>query len=137
MPELKTYRVFISHAWDYGGEYERLCNLLDNAPLFTWVNYSVPEDSPIHNAKTKKAIKDGLTNHIKPSQIEIVLGGMYGAYSDWMQTEMDIAVGFNKPILGIVPYGGERVPTAVQDAADEMVNWSTASIVSAIRSLAL
>ena len=137
MPELRKYYVFMSYAWDYGGEYQRLCNLLDNAPLFTWANYSVPEDSPIHNAKTKKAIKDGLTNHIKPSQIVIVLGGMYGAYSDWMQTEMDIAGDFNKPILGIVPYGGERVPTAVQNAADEMVGWNTASIVSAIRRLSI
>ena len=50
---------------------------------------------------------------------------------------MDIASEMEKPILGIRPWGAERVPKAVQDVSDEIVGWTTASIVSAIRRLAL
>lgn len=137
MPPLKRYRVFISHAWDYGEEYQRIVNLLDAAPRFWWENYSVPEDSPIHNARSRRAIRDGLSRHIRPTHIIIILAGMYAAYSDWMQTEIDLAHGMNKPVLGVVPWGGQKTPRAVQEASDEIVGWSTSSIVSAIRRLSI
>ena len=39
MPELKTYDVFISHAWTYNSDYYRLVEMLDKAPNFKWRNY--------------------------------------------------------------------------------------------------
>lgn len=42
MPELKTYDLFISHAWKYGDEYCNLIYLLDKAPCFSYRNYSPP-----------------------------------------------------------------------------------------------
>ena len=36
MPTLKTYDLFISHAWEYNSEYYRLINLLNEAQLFRW-----------------------------------------------------------------------------------------------------
>lgn len=38
MPELKTYDLFISHAWKSieNSEYYRLVELLKAAPLFKW-----------------------------------------------------------------------------------------------------
>ena len=58
---------------------------------------------------------------------------MYTAYSDWMQDEIDMAVELGKPIIGVMPYGSQKIPQAVQDAADEIVGWSTVSIVRAVR----
>lgn len=137
MPALKQYRIYISHAWDYSGEYYRFVNLLDNAPYFNWANYSVPEDDPLHNARSKRAIRQGLANHVRPVHIVVVLSGMYAAHSDWIQEEMDMAAGMNKPIIGIVPWGIQRTPVAVQEAALEMVGWNTSSILSAVRRHAL
>jgi len=136
MPVLRIYRIFISHAWDYNEEYHRFVNLLDNAPYFNWANYSVPEDDPLH-ARTRKEIEAGLLRHMRPVHIVIVLSGMYTAYSDWMQKEIDMAVRLNKPILGVIPWGLQRTPVAVQDVALEMVGWNTNSIVTAIRKYAL
>ena len=34
MPELKTYKLFISHAWAYGDEYDRIISILNQAPRF-------------------------------------------------------------------------------------------------------
>ena len=46
MPDLKTYDLFISHAWRYHEDYDRLVTLLNNAPNFKWRNYSVPRHDP-------------------------------------------------------------------------------------------
>ena len=36
VPALKTYDVFISHAWTYSDDYYRLVNLLNEANNFKW-----------------------------------------------------------------------------------------------------
>ena len=135
MPELKTYRVFISHAWTYNADYYRLEEMLNDAPNIYWQNYSVPEHDPRYGGK--RALTQALYNQIRPTNIVIILAGMYVSYSDWIQTEIDIALEMDKPILGIAPWGSRKIPQAVQDAADEIVGWNTQSIVKAIREYAL
>lgn len=126
------YRIFISHAWNYSEEYHRFVNLLDNAPYFSWKNYSVPEHDPLHT-RTRRETELGLQNHIRPVNIVVILSGMYTVYSDWMQREIDMAVELNRPIIGIIPWGIQRIPIAVQEVAYEMVGWNTNSIIDAIR----
>ena len=132
MPPIKTYLLFISHAWTYNDEYYRLVNLLDNANNFSWHNYSVPEHDPADANNTSK-LKTALQNQMRPTQAVLIISGMYAAYSEWIQYEIDLAVGWNKPIIGIRPRGSERIPTAVSSVAKEMVGWNTSSIVAAIR----
>lgn len=50
-----------------------------------------------------------------------------------MKYEIDESKRMGMPILGIVPYGQERIPLYVQQNATEILRWNTASIVSAIR----
>ena len=135
MPQLHRYRIFISHAWSYNAEYYRLVNRLDKAPNFLYANYSVPEHDPV-DANNNSKLKEQLRRQIRPVEVVIILGGMYVAYSDWIQFEIDFAESLGKPILGIRPWGAERMPQAVQDAADEIVGWNTPTIVRAIRRLA-
>ena len=111
MPALKTYDLFISHAWSYNEEYKRMVDFLRDAPNFKWRNYSVPEHDPLPNSK----LKERLYNQIKPVNAVIILSGMYVAYSDWIQTEIDIAIDYKKPIIGVRPWGQERTPQEVQD----------------------
>jgi len=129
----KTYRIFVSHAWTYTEEYNRLLRLLDEAPNFYYHNYSVPEHDPL----PRRQLEQALCDQIRPTNIVIILAGMYVTFSDWIQKEIDIALEMDKPILGITPWGSTRIPAAVQDAADNIVSWSTSSIVSAIRELSL
>ena len=44
------YNLFISHSWTYGDSYDRLIEMLDDAPNFYYKDYSVPKNDPIHNA---------------------------------------------------------------------------------------
>lgn len=43
------YNLFISHSWTYGDSYDRLIEMLDDAPNFYYKDYSVPKNDPIHN----------------------------------------------------------------------------------------
>ena len=38
MQKLRTYQVFVSHAWDYSEDYYRVVNFLRTAPNFRWHN---------------------------------------------------------------------------------------------------
>lgn len=136
MPELKTYDLFISHAWKYNDDYYRLVEMLNSAKNFKWRNYSVPEHDPVldpDDPDDKETLTEELKQQIRPVNCVLILSGMYVAYSDWIQTEIDIALSYNKPIIGVKPWGQERVPKAVSDVAKEIVGWNTSSIISAIR----
>lgn len=132
MPLLKTYNLFISHAWDYNEAYHRLLVMLKTAPNFQFANYSVPEHDPL-SVDTDLALTRALYRQMRPSSIVLILAGMYANHRYWIQKEVDIAQELGKPIIGLVPRGQERTPVVIQNAAEVMVNWSTASIVDAIR----
>ena len=110
--------------------------MLDAAPNFYYQNYSVPEHDPLHT-RTNRELEQELYHQIRPTHIVIILAGMYVSYRYWIQKEINIALSLDKPIIGIVPWGSQRIPRAVQDVADEIVGWNTSSIVRAIRENAL
>ena len=135
---MKTYNVFVSHAWDYSTDYNKVIEWLDKAKdegFLNYKNYSDPKDDPIvapDEVTKKKKMKEKLENQIRPSSIVIVIAGMYVAYSDWIGFEVDTAVEMGKYIIGLEPWGQERVPTKVSDNADVMVGWNYASLKNAI-----
>ena len=137
MPKLKTYNIFISHAWSHNDDYERLVNLLDKAPLLKWRNYSIPRDEPVLNpsaiiARRWRLMKE-IDQQMSPSSCVLIVCGMYVAQRFWCKEEIEIAQKYTKPIIGIIPRGNQRVPRVVQDAAVKIVGWHTNSIVEAIR----
>lgn len=140
MPDLRQYRIFISHAWRYDDDYNRLVKLLRDASLFQFANYSVPQHDPVIDPSKpsgRAKLLLALDGQIAPVHCVLVLSGMYAAYSDWINDEINLADRRGKPIVGIIPWGQQRTPMAIQQAAKEMVGWRTASIVAAIRKHAL
>ena len=136
MPALKTYDLFISHAWTFNAEYERLVKMLNAAPNFKWRNYSVTKQDPLDvNNDTK--LTEALKRQIRPVNCVLILAGMYVNHRKWIKKEITIAQDLNKPIVGIKPWGQQRTPTEVQDAAEIMVRWNTDSIVKAIRAYSI
>ena len=136
MPELKTYDLFISHAWSHSDDYIRFVALINQAPNFRWRNYSAPRHDPAidpNSSASTWALARALDDQIRPVNCVIVISGMYVTYRYWIQKEIDIALSFKKPIVGVTPWGQERIPQAVQEVAKEMVGWNTVSIVDAIR----
>ena len=120
MPTLKTYDLFISHAWTDNDEYYRILEFLNSAQRFQYRNYSVPEHDPLHTS-TNNQLLEALVRQIRPVNCVLVLAGMYVNHREWMKAEIQIAQGFNKPIIGIMPWGQQRTPAEVQDASHAMI----------------
>jgi hypothetical protein len=136
MPELKTYDLFLSHAWRYNDDYYNLEKMLKQAPLFYWRNYSVPKHDPLIDPNTlvgRAKLIELLDGQVKPVNCVLILGGMYAAHSDWIKKEIEIAKSYKKPIIGVYPWGQQNMPLVVQNAANELVGWNTSTIVAAIR----
>ena len=62
------------------------------------------------------------------------MAGMYAAHSEWIKYEINESVRMGKVIIGVRPWGAERVPSIVTDNATTMVNWQSSSIIQAVRS---
>ena len=134
MPLLHNYRLFISHAWSYSERYTRAVRFLNDAPNFRWSNYSVPEDDAFPRM-SRAQLEEAIRRQIRPVQCVVIVSGMYVNHSDWIQFEMDYAKSLGKPMLVIRRWGEQRTPVAVEQCANEMVAWNSASIVTAIRRL--
>ncbi|MBD5407399.1 MAG: TIR domain-containing protein [Treponema sp.] len=129
-----TYNLFISHSWSYSDEYSRLVNLLNNTPWFSWKNYSVPKDAPIHNAPNTARLREAIENQMRPASCVLILAGVYSTYNKWINIEIDLAKVMGKKIIAIEPFDSERTSSVVKETADEIVGWNTDSIIKAIRS---
>lgn len=133
---MREYRIFISHAWRYSQEYERLVRLLASYPWFKYRNYSVPSYRPL-KVSSEQELVQALYRQIRPVHIVIVLSGLNVNYRYWIQKEIEIALTLGKLIIGIKPWGRKRVPELIKIVANEIVGWNTKSIVNAIRRNAL
>ena len=133
MPSLRTYQVFISHAWSYSDDYFRVVGFLNDAPYFDWLNLSVPE----HDPASAQQLEYDLREQMRGADVFLIIAGMYVPHSSWIDFEIAFARRIGRPIIGIRKLGGERVPVAISQAARDVVGWQGSSIVSAIRTHAL
>ena len=134
MPALRTYRVFISHCWEYNADYDRLVGWLDEEALFKWKNLSVPEDKALREDKKFEA---RLRKRLGDSDILVVIIGMEIAQRHWMKWEIKWARIRSIPIVGVMPNGAERIPKVVEEARCPIVGWRRDSVIGAIRDWAL
>lgn len=132
----KKQNLFISHSWAYTDAYEKLIKLLEKDEDFSYKNYSVPKDDPIHNANNDKELYDAIKRQMSSSHVVIILAGVYSTYSKWINKEIEIAkVGFSKPkkIIAIEPWDSEKTSKVVKDNADIIVKWNSKSLIKAIK----
>lgn len=127
-----TYNLFISHSWTYSDAYEKLVALLDAKPDFSYKNYSVPKDDPIHHAYYDYQLKAAIKAQMQPASCVLILAGVYASYSKWINIETELAQQMGKAIIAIEPWGSEKTSATVKNAADKIVKWNTNSIVDAI-----
>lgn len=131
----KVYKIFISHSWDHVDDLMSLRNLLKQRGYFNVEFEEVPPHNPI-DSQNATYVKYRVSQRISNSDVVIGLAGMYASYSSWMEWELNQAIQQGKPILGVIPWGQERVSETVHSKANKIVRWNTESIVDAIRDLA-
>lgn len=134
---MRIYNLFISHSWAYGDAYEKLIKMLNSDGRFTYRDYSVPKNDPIHNAPNAQLLAQAIKRQMTFCDVIIIMAGVYSTHSKWINQEIAIARSFTspKPILAIEPWGSERTSLVVKQSADKIVSWNTGSILAGIRSL--
>ena len=103
-----TYNLFISHSWTYGDAYDRLVDMLNAKPYFSYKNYSVPKYDPIHNVSNDYQLKEAIRRQMQPASCILILAGVYSTYSKWINIEIELAQSMGKKIIAIEPWGAER-----------------------------
>ncbi len=134
----KNYHLFISHSWAYSTTYDGLLALLDADPSFSYSNYSVPKDDPVHTNGTDKQLYEAIKEQVSHASVVLILAGVYSTYSKWINKEIKIAQTefvVPKPIIAVQPWGAERTSTVVKNAANKIVGWNSKSVIDAIKEL--
>lgn len=129
----KEYRIFISHSWQYTNTLEALRKLLNERGYFSATYEESTKDNPI-NSENESYVKTKLAKKISDSDIILALAGVYASHSSWMAWELDKALELGTPIIGVIPYGQERISSIVSSRSIVDVRWNTESIITAIRS---
>lgn len=133
---MNAYNLFVSHSWNHSNAYDNLIGLLRGRAYFSFKDYSVPRDDPIHNAGTDAQLSAAIWRHMAPCSVILILAGVYATYSKWIDKEIELAKNASKPIVAIEPWGSKKTSVPVKQAADRIVGWNTESVVKAIRELA-
>lgn len=128
----REINVFISHSWDHVEDLRNLRKLLKNRGYFNVEFKEVPPDSPI-NSQNSEYVKRVLRKRIEDYNVVLGIAGMYASYSDWMDWELSTAISKGKKVVGVIPWGQERISQTVTKYSIENVRWNTESIVDAIR----
>lgn len=130
--------VFISHSWAYSSHYDTLASWIFESSRrvgqasLDLRDFSVPKDDPIHNASTDWQLKDAIYTQIARSHVVVIPTGMYASYSKWIGKEIDGAKEKGKPILAVNPWGQQRIPSVVSDAANKTVGWNKGPVIDGI-----
>lgn len=135
---MRTFDLFLSHSWTYGGGYERLAALLRERSDFAFRTFSVPKDDPVHDARYVDLLREVIRSKMSPCSVVLVLAGVYATRRRWIDEEIRLAKDFDprKKIVAIEPWGSGRTSAPVRHAADRLVEWKTDSVVEAIREVA-
>ena len=134
---MSHHNLFLSHSWKYSDAYDGLVTLLNNREDrdFTYSNYSVPKDDPIHNAANNLLLKAAIRAQMVRCSKIIILAGVYSTYSKWINIEIQLAKEMGKKIIAVQPWGAEKTSTVVKNNADRVITWNSRSLVNAIKEL--
>lgn len=120
--------IFISHAWQFGDDYDRLIKMLNQGlGQSQWQNLSAEQNRPAD--PTGEALGD----LIGRADVVIVLSGMYSRHEDAMQSEITIASNLGKPIISLVPWGQQHGPESLRQISVEEVEWASNRICNSVK----
>ncbi len=119
----KFYKLFISHFNEEDDEYKLFLSKLDASQDFKWKNYAIKDQT----------IREEIEEQIIPVDVVIILSGLYYRNRELIQSYIDLALRYQKPIVIIRPYGMENVPSNLEEIATTVVGWSAPCIIDSIR----
>jgi len=109
----------------------RVFEYLEAAGTFYYKNTSQPQAKrPID----KESQREDLRRQIAPSEVIVVLPGVYRVDPELVLFQMNFAKAADKPIVAMESFGStEPVPKAIKDLADEVSSWNERNLIDALR----
>ena len=113
--------------------------VLSQIDIHTLYGGVVPEiASRCHAENVSMVFKKAFENtNVKPEDIDLVAvtkgPGLIGSLLVGVNAAKAFALMYDKPIIGVRPWGAERVSDAVTQAADVVVGWNATSVANAVK----
>lgn len=138
---MKTYDIFITHAWRNHVDWIAMADLLDSAKDITWRNFSLPWYDPALDPNTDlggRTIREILEKQVIPVTAVILLSGVYAIPSSrkWLDIELDYARRHGKPVIAVPAFANKADPCRdTRTLADALCDWDAVEIIAAIEGL--
>ncbi len=131
MSERNPIKLFVTHLWEAGDDYQRVFEYLESTGNFYYQNYSAPDRLP---SSDKEAQREALRQQIAPAEVVVALAGLHRAHPDMFIFQLNYAKACDKPVVLLEAFGAKtEVPKAVRDLADEVIGWNERDLIDAIR----
>lgn len=129
--------LFITHAWRYHDDWNKLGDLLNGYEPLEWRNFSVPWYDPAMDPNTPigaQFVAQWLEGQIIPSHAVLFLSSVYTQKSTrkWLEAEVEMARRHGKPVIGIPHSETNEFLEEARTLVDEVSAWDAASIVNAV-----
>lgn len=137
----RTRDLFISHAWRYHDDWNRLSGMLDAYDPYAWRNFSLPWFDPALNPATDsggETLRWGLESQIIPVHAMILLSSVFGQQGSrkWIDFEIEMARKHSKPIIALPAWGEASVPSEVAQVAQAVAVWDVEKLLAMVDSVA-
>ncbi len=136
MPYLKTYRLFISHAWSVDAEYNRLLELLGSIQKFKIEIHSLPEYESSIDPESSIGIQklEGLMEYqIRSVNCAFILPGLFVSDKFWAKNAILFCQIFGVAPLAMAFPNGEELPAELSIKTQAVIDWNVEAIEEGIK----
>jgi hypothetical protein len=131
MSEQNPIKLFVTHLWEAGDDYQRVFEYLESTGTFYYQNYSAPDRLP---SSDKEAQREELRQQIGPVEVVVALASLYGAHPDMLIFQLNYAKACHKPVVLLEAFGSKaEVPKALKDLSDVVIGWNERDLIDSIR----
>jgi MTH538 TIR-like domain (DUF1863). len=136
----KTRDIFITHAWRYHEDWNRLSSILDSHNHRAWRNFSLPWYDPALSPATESGgaqLRWNLESQIVPVDVVLLLSSVFAQQGSrkWIDFEIEIAKKHSKPIIAIPFWGEITVLPDIARIADLSGTWEVTKLLESIDEL--
>jgi hypothetical protein len=133
----RTVDIFISHAWRYHEDWNRVCTMLDAYHPHAWRNFSLPWFDPALSPATEfggQQLRWSLESQIIPVHAVILLSSVFAQHGSrkWIDFEIGVARKHAKPIIALPASGQSVVSQEVAETADAIAIWDARNLLDLV-----
>ena len=131
MSEKNPIKLFVTHLWEAGDDYQRVFEYLESTGTFYYQNFSAPDRLP---SSEKEAQREEFRRQIAPVEVIIALISLYHAHPDMFTFQLNFAKASNKPVVMLEAFGSKTpLPDSLKGLVDETIHWNERELIDAIR----